>query len=222
MRWPHANDLAGIFYTGGTTGRSKGVMLSHANLVGNALQMLSEGLFPSRHRSISMRRRCSISPMAPQCIRSLLGGGSNVIVRMFTPELVMAAIEKEQVTDTLLVPTMIQMLVDHPAIQHRRLVVAEADHVRRLADQRSAAEPRYGRSCPDRFSLRLYGMTELSPLATRLPWDQHIGEGREKQPPAARLRPRHDRLRGPDRRRRPQAGAAQAWSAKSRCAARTS
>ena len=39
-------DLAGIFYTGGTTGRSKGVMLSHGNIVSNSLHMLSEGLLP--------------------------------------------------------------------------------------------------------------------------------------------------------------------------------
>ncbi len=53
---------------------------------------------------------------------------------------------------------------------------------------------------------QLYGMTELSPVATHLTWDQHTGED-AKEEPAARLRPRRDRLRGPDRRCRPQAGA---------------
>ena len=42
-----SGDLAGIFYTGGTTGRSKGVMLSHGNLMVNALNALGEGLWPS-------------------------------------------------------------------------------------------------------------------------------------------------------------------------------
>ena len=37
-------DLAGIFYTDGTTGRSKGVMLSHRNLMGNSRNMLAERL----------------------------------------------------------------------------------------------------------------------------------------------------------------------------------
>ena len=46
----------------------------------------------------------------------LLSGGSNVIIRAFTPEAVMAAVQNESVTDVLLVPTMIQMLVDHPAL----------------------------------------------------------------------------------------------------------
>jgi len=38
---PREDDLAGLFYTGGTTGRAKGVMLTHANLIANALTALS-------------------------------------------------------------------------------------------------------------------------------------------------------------------------------------
>ena len=37
-----AGDLYGIFYTGGTTAASKGVMLSHGNIVANAMNMLAE------------------------------------------------------------------------------------------------------------------------------------------------------------------------------------
>ena len=61
-------------------------------------------------------------------------------------------------------------------IQDRGFVVTEADHVRRLSDQRSAAEPRYGRNARDRFPSALRHDRRLSPLATHLPWDQHTGE----------------------------------------------
>jgi acyl-CoA synthetase (AMP-forming)/AMP-acid ligase II len=40
------NDLAGIFYTGGTTGFPKGVMLSHANILASGLSVASEGIGP--------------------------------------------------------------------------------------------------------------------------------------------------------------------------------
>ena len=45
-----AEDLYGIFYTGGTTAASKGVMLTHGNIVANAMNMLTEVLFSTGHR----------------------------------------------------------------------------------------------------------------------------------------------------------------------------
>jgi len=106
-------DLAGIFYTGGTTGRSKGVMLSHANIVSNALHMLSEGLLPDGTIYLNAAPMFHLANGGGM-FAALIGGGCNVIVRTFNPELVMATIEKEKVTATLIVPTMIQMLTDHP------------------------------------------------------------------------------------------------------------
>lgn len=42
------------------------------------------------------------------------------VVPSFTPERVLEALERDRITDVLLVPTMIQMLVDHPAMQQPR------------------------------------------------------------------------------------------------------
>jgi long-chain acyl-CoA synthetase len=166
-------DLAGIFYTGGTTGRSKGVMLSHANIVSNALHMLSEGLLPDRTVYLNAAPMFHLANGGAM-FASLIGGGTNVIVRMFNPEVVMATIARENVTATLIVPTMIQMLVDHPAFQAAdmsslKMIMYGASPINEALLNRAMT------SLPGTEFHQLYGMTELSPLATHLPWDQHFG-----------------------------------------------
>jgi long-chain acyl-CoA synthetase len=168
------DDLAGIFYTGGTTGRSKGVMLSHGNIVSNSLHMLAEGLVPQGTVYLNAAPMFHVANGGAM-FTSLVGGGTNVIVRVFNPELVMATIAREKVTATLIVPTMIQMLVDHPAF-------ADAD-LSSLKQMMYGASPineallkRAMAGMPGTEFHQLYGMTELAPLATHLPWDQHVGE----------------------------------------------
>jgi long-chain acyl-CoA synthetase len=115
-----SEDLAGIFYTGGTTGRSKGVMLSHGNLMANALNALGEGLFSSDSNYLHAAPMFHLANGAAM-FSLLLSGGVNVIIKAFNPEAVMEAVERHKVTEVLLVPTMIQMLVDHPALRSRDL-----------------------------------------------------------------------------------------------------
>ena len=173
-----AADLAGIFYTGGTTGRSKGVMLSHGNLMVNALNALGEGLFQSSAIYLHAAPMFHLANGAAM-YSLLLSGGSNVMIQGFTPEGVMAAIQSERVTDALLVPTMIQMLVDHPAIGSYDL--SSLKHV--IYGASPISEAVLGRAMaalPNAEFTQAYGMTELAPIATLLHWKEHIGEGRAK------------------------------------------
>ena len=108
----------------------------------------------------------------------MLSGGTNVVIRAFTPEGVMQAIERYRVNEILLVPTMIQMLVDHPAIgEHdlsslRRITFGASPMSEALLDRAVAALPRM------QF-VQAYGMTELSPVATILHHHEQVGEGRK-------------------------------------------
>ena len=80
-----SGDLAGIFYTGGTTGRSKGVMLSHGNLMVNALNALGEGMWPSSTVYLHAAPMFHLANGAAM-YSVLLSGGSNVIIQGFTPD----------------------------------------------------------------------------------------------------------------------------------------
>lgn len=171
-------DLAGIFYTGGTTGRSKGVMLSHGNLMANAMNAIGEGLFPNSSVYLHAAPMFHLANGAAM-YSLLLNGGSNVIIQGFTPEGVMAAFQNEQVTDVLLVPTMIQMLVDHPALGSYDLsavknIIYGASPISEAVLGRAIA------ALPNVQFTQAYGMTELSPIATILHWHEHIGDSRAK------------------------------------------
>src|SRR4029078_6524765 len=109
------DDPAGIFYTGGTTGRSKGGTLSHGNLNFAALSGLAEGLFPPD--GIYLHAPPMFHIANGWCMYcTLAGGGTRVVIQGFAAGGGAQALERVRVTNTLLVPTMIQMFVDHPGI----------------------------------------------------------------------------------------------------------
>jgi long-chain acyl-CoA synthetase len=87
--------------------------------------------------------------------------------------------QKERVTDVLLVPTMIQMFVDHPT-----LASYDLSSLKNIAYGASPiSEAVLGRAMaalPHVQFIQAYGMTELSPIATLLHWKEHIGDGRAK------------------------------------------
>lgn len=172
------DDLAGVFYTGGTTGFPKGVMLSHRNLCTSALGTVATGqLLGEGSVFLHAAPMFHLADLAAWVGQVMLGG-THVMVPAFTPDAVLGAVQAHGVTDILLVPTMIQMLVDHPSFgdydlsSARRILYGGSPISRGLLD-------RVIRLLPDIALTQAYGMTEASPVLTLLwPKDhrgQHLG-----------------------------------------------
>jgi long-chain acyl-CoA synthetase len=172
------DDLAAIFYTGGTTGRSKGVMLSHRNIAANAFNCLSEGL--CGESAVYLHAAPMFHMANGAGMYSLfLSGGTSVVIKAFTPETVFDAIEQQKVTETILVPTMIQTVADHPAVRLRdlgslkQILYGGSPITEAVLDRASAALPRVA-------FIQAYAQSELSPIATILHARERLGEGRSR------------------------------------------
>lgn len=171
------DDLAGVFYTGGTTGFPKGVMLTHRSLFSNALSVLAEGFTSEDSNGLHVAPLFHLAGVTFM-LALLLRGGAHSFLSTFNPEEVIETISRERITDTGMVPTMIQLLVDHPAVKafditSLKWVLYGASPISESLLERALS------TLPDVNFIQAYGMTELSPVATILPPFYHTPEGRK-------------------------------------------
>jgi long-chain acyl-CoA synthetase len=171
-------DLFTINYTGGTTGRSKGVMLSHANSVSCALSSLADGLFGENATYMTAMPMFHTGGIWP-FVSCMASGATTVLMPGFDALQILQAIQKERVTESLLVPTMIQRLIEHPSFADYDL----SSFTQILYGASPITEALLNRALealPQTKFIQCYGMTELSPLAACLRHENLLGENRAK------------------------------------------
>jgi long-chain acyl-CoA synthetase len=173
-------DLAGIYYTGGTTGRPKGVMLSHGNLVSNAMNMTVGMGFDGDAVYLHAAPMFHLSDSCSTYGVTMLGG-THVFAPRFEPLSFLGIVQAERVTNVTLVPTMINMILNHEQFDRfdhgslRRVCFGAAPMSDGLLHQ-------VLRKLPHVKFQQAWGMTELSPIATlmdvKFTTEQYLHSGR--------------------------------------------
>jgi long-chain acyl-CoA synthetase len=170
------HDLFAIFYTGGTTGRSKGVMLSHAGFTANCQAMREFGLYPQGCCALVAPPLFHLAAVAVLTM-TMLAGGTAVIGKGFDPARTLDLIANAGVSDVLLVPTMIQMMLDAPGFDPAKLKAVNTILYGASPMQETTLDRIMAAAAHVDF-VQAYGMTELSCTATLLGAEFHLGDHR--------------------------------------------
>lgn len=175
-------DMAGIFYTGGTTGHPKGVMLSHVGLVATLLGGRSQQAVDPDAAMLCVLPMFHLAG-AQLAVASALSGRQLIMQPTFDPGAIIDCVVNDRIDTLSLVPAMWGMLLDHPKAQN--------------ADLSSLTNALYGASPMPEGTLRRligrlpqarmsqgYGQTETAGVCTLLGPEDHDPDG----PHAERLK----------------------------------
>ncbi|QRI62211.1 malonyl-CoA synthase [Shinella sp. PSBB067] len=161
-----ADDLAAILYTSGTTGRSKGAMLTHDNLLSNALTLRDHWRFTSADRLIHALPIFHTHGLFVASNVTLLSGASMYLLAKFDADETLKLMESATVL--MGVPTFYVRLVQHPGLTRAatagmRLFVSGSAPL--LAETHRGFSEKTGHAILER-----YGMTETN-MNTSNPYD---------------------------------------------------
>lgn len=157
------NHVVQLYYTSGTTGHPKGVMLTQQNVTAHALAAIAE-----LHLTADDTWG-HIAPMfhladAWASFAITWVGGRHVMQRRFDPADVLSAIERERITITNLIPTMLNAIVHHPRAQ-----MGDCSSLRLLLSGGAPIAPALVERIIETLGCdyaQTYGMTETSPYLT--------------------------------------------------------
>ncbi len=156
-------DIAHLYYTSGTTGKPKGVMLTHKNVTTHAICAIAEFNITDRdnwlHAAPMFHLADAWSTFAFTAV-----GAKHTMVADFKEEKVLSLIENEKVTISNMIPTMLNMLINYPEMENFNL-----SSLRVILSGGAPIAPELVREIIKKFGcdyIQTYGMTETSPYLT--------------------------------------------------------
>jgi fatty-acyl-CoA synthase len=159
------NETAALLYTSGTTGRPKGVMLTHRNLYMNAMNSICE--FGLHERDVYLHTLAQFHCNGwglPYAVTGM--GGTHVIIKKFEPAAFFDLVARERVTFACMPPTMINMALNHPLDDG---VLVRLPRGVRIGTAGSAPPLASIQGAQEKFGwkvIQIYGLTETAPFLT--------------------------------------------------------
>lgn len=154
------DDIAAIMYTSGTTGRAKGAVLTHGNLIWNSLNTLVDGDFPEGAVTLLSAPLFHTAALNMTCLPTVLRGGTLVLEESFSAARALDLVERLRVSVMFGVPTMFQQIASEPGF-----AAADLSSLRMLMCGGAPVPEALIRTYQRRGLgfIQGYGMTEASP-----------------------------------------------------------
>ena len=173
------DDITILMYTAGTTGRPKGVPLTHNGFVSYVLGNVEPANPETEERnllSVPLYHVAGIQAM----LAAVYGGRTMVMMRQFDVKEWLETVQKEQATRAMLIPTMLKMIIDDPDFNKYDLtslkVITYGAAPMPLEVIKKAIE-----RIPGANFINAFGQTETASTITTLGPEDHIIEGTEEE-----------------------------------------
>ena len=164
------DDLLGLFYTSGTTAEPKGVMLTHKNMAANIRHSIAVRPPDPNDIYLHTAPMFHLADGAAVFLNVAYGTAQSYLARV-DPTAVLETIQRDRITTMVLIPTMINFLIQHPKIGDYDL-----SSLRHITYGASPIAPEVLRKAMRVFGCDFgqgYGLTEASPLLTALTAADH-------------------------------------------------